>query len=329
MRMKVSMQEPLSARRRAPACTLLALAIVLSLAQMITRASVPRAHAQGQVQRIATTGCPTCPHYGYFVHTATAANSAYDYTILNSAYTNGQPNAVLMVTQVWNDTNTSGVYNPHNIGIWYASVYHAWTIFNEDASSIPVGSEFNVNVVVPGSTGSTGNNAFIQQVATGNIVGDSTVLYNPNTDNNASAIILVTPVYGATAEYENHPIGVWYTGSHWAIFNEDLSAMAPGELFDVMVYPAATGYEALGSAYIFTTSASTNIGDSACRLTPSTNGAMFWLTHNWGTDGVLNDHPSGVEDLYANWEGSTWCIFEEDQTAMPVGLVFNVEVLEF
>jgi hypothetical protein len=49
--------------------------------------------------------CPSCHADGLlpaYVYKASAGNSAGDYTILDNAYTNGQPNEVLMVTSFWN-----------------------------------------------------------------------------------------------------------------------------------------------------------------------------------------------------------------------------------
>lgn len=40
---------------------------------------------------------------------------------------------------------------------------------------------------------------------------------------------------GAIGGYNNHPIGVYYTGTQWAIFNQDLAPMSVGLGFNVMV----------------------------------------------------------------------------------------------
>jgi hypothetical protein len=38
-----------------------------------------------------------------------------------------------------------------------------------------------------------------------------------------------------TGTYPNHATGVYYTGTQWAIFNEDLAAMPLGVPFNVLV----------------------------------------------------------------------------------------------
>jgi hypothetical protein len=75
-----------------------------------------------------------------FIWTATASNSSSDYTVIDNAAINGDPNAFLEVTQVW-----EGTYDTASIGVWYDG--SNWTIFNEDHSAVPVGAMFNVLVV--------------------------------------------------------------------------------------------------------------------------------------------------------------------------------------
>lgn len=72
-----------------------------------------------------------------------------------------------------------------------------------------------------------------------NSVGNWTALNNPVTNNNPNAIVFATPNWnpgGAGGVYDNHPIGVWYTGTRWAIFNEDLAAIPNGASFNVTAY---------------------------------------------------------------------------------------------
>lgn len=81
-----------------------------------------------------------------FTHTASAGNSAGDYTIIDNPATNGKPNAVLTVTHNWNPGGASGVYNVHNFGVFYTST-GKWAVFNEDLTPIPSGASFNIGVV--------------------------------------------------------------------------------------------------------------------------------------------------------------------------------------
>lgn len=66
--------------------------------------------------------------------------------IINSAACNGNPNALLQVTQNWNPGASSGTYNDHNIGVWYNSSNSRWEVYNEDGSALPTNAAFNVGV---------------------------------------------------------------------------------------------------------------------------------------------------------------------------------------
>jgi hypothetical protein len=60
------------------------------------------------------------------------------------------------------------------------------------------------------------------------------VLTIPNTTlaNNSTDILLITHAYGV---YLNKPYGVYWTGSNWGIYIEDLTAMPLGAIFNVLV----------------------------------------------------------------------------------------------
>ena len=40
---------------------------------------------------------------------------------------------------------------------------------------------------------------------------------------------------GQSGVYNDHATGVWYNGSQWAIYNQDLAAMPPGASFNVLI----------------------------------------------------------------------------------------------
>jgi hypothetical protein len=68
-------------------------------------------------------------------------------TYLDDPPTEGNPNAVLVVTQNWNPGGSSGKYNDHPIGVWYNNNRSKWAIFNQDRAAMPVGADFNVAVL--------------------------------------------------------------------------------------------------------------------------------------------------------------------------------------
>jgi hypothetical protein len=103
-----------------------------------------------------------------FVNTATAANISSNWTDIDHPLTNGNPNAIVMVTQNWNPAGVGGTYNDHPIGVWYHSSAQKWAIFNQDQASMPEGAAFNV--VVPPS----GADVFVHTATAGNIASNWT-----------------------------------------------------------------------------------------------------------------------------------------------------------
>jgi hypothetical protein len=168
------------------------------------------------------------PDTSVFVHKATAANSPGDYTIIDHPLTNGHPGAIIFVTPNWNPGGVGVTYNPHPIGVGYLS--GKWFILNEDLADMPVGAAFNVFVPTAGP------GVFVHTATAGNSYSDYTVIDNPLTNGNPNAIVFVTPNAGGTSN--PYPPNVWYTGSKWAISNQDPAAAMPVfATFNVYVVP--------------------------------------------------------------------------------------------
>ena len=81
-----------------------------------------------------------------FVHRAGLVNTAGNYTYLDDRLTNGEPDAVLSVTQNWNPGGGRGVYNDHPVDTVYDAQVERWAIYNRDNVSIPKGAAFNIAV---------------------------------------------------------------------------------------------------------------------------------------------------------------------------------------
>lgn len=85
-----------------------------------------------------------------FVHTASALDVAANSTFLDHPRLNGNPDAIVFVTQNWNPGGgLLGVYNDHAIGVWYHEDREQWGIFNQDLAVMPLGASFNVLVPEP------------------------------------------------------------------------------------------------------------------------------------------------------------------------------------
>jgi hypothetical protein len=81
-----------------------------------------------------------------FVHRSGALNTAGNYTYLDNQLTNGEPDAVLSVTQNWNPGGGGGVYNDHPVGVVYDAKLKKWAVYNLDGDPLPEGAAFNIAV---------------------------------------------------------------------------------------------------------------------------------------------------------------------------------------
>jgi hypothetical protein len=81
-----------------------------------------------------------------FVHYAKLDNTEGNSTYLDNPLTNGEPDALLTVTQDWNPGGGSGVYNDHPIGVLYEVDIRKWAICNRGGAPIPDGAAFNIAV---------------------------------------------------------------------------------------------------------------------------------------------------------------------------------------
>jgi hypothetical protein len=174
-----------------------------------------------------------------FVHTATADNVIANRTVISHPLLDDNPGAIVHVTPNWNPGGTDGTYNDHPIGIYYEN--DRWWIFNQDLAAVPVDADFNV-VVPPSSL------AFVHTATASNVSANNSAITHPLLDGNPNAVAHVTQNWNATGTpgiYNNHPIGVYYTGGGWRIFNQDLAAMPFGADFNISALPVifADGFE--------------------------------------------------------------------------------------
>jgi hypothetical protein len=93
---------------------------------------------------IKVTGAGVGTSTPVFIHKATTTNTSAHVTTISNPYTDGQPNAILIVTHNWSQDN---MYETHPVGVWYNG--SQWTIFHEDMVAMPVGRTFNVMVIKP------------------------------------------------------------------------------------------------------------------------------------------------------------------------------------
>lgn len=247
-----------------------------------------------------------------YTHIATTANSAFDYTDIDNADTNNNPNAIVTVTPNWAPYS---VYDNHPIGVWYHN--GKWSIFNQDGTAIPNHAAFNVYALP--NAGYTG--VFVHTATVSNSAGDFTDINNSASNNQPNNIVLVTPNWAPYSVYDNHPIGVWYHNGKWSIFNQDLTAIPNRASFNVIVLtPNVFGTfihvaNSSNSAFDYT--------DLNSSVTNNNGNAIVFITANWAPYHVYNNHNTGVW-----YHSGKWSIFNQDGSAIPNLAAFNVLAFE-
>lgn len=179
-----------------------------------------------------------------FVHTASGANTSFNVTTLDHPQLNNQPDALPIVTQIWDPAQAgSGVYNNSSIGVWYDVAINRWRVFNQAptvglAPSIPLGAAFNV--LVPNPLFAAGTHAFRTTP-----LGVAVSLYNlshPLLDNTACAHPFVTAVYNPNNVYVPGNLLLSYNDAsagrgNWAIERGDGQQIPAGAAFHVYIDP--------------------------------------------------------------------------------------------
>ena len=149
---------------------------------------------------------------GVFRWSAASSTLNGNLTYITNSLIPAGASAKLLVTPVYDSNN---VYDNYPIGTWWSG--SNWTIFNQKASiaasaPMPANATFNVVSV-------SGSGVFTQVASGSNSAGDYTVISgNSATDGRPNAVLVCSPRWDtSTSVYDNHNIGVYYTGGHWAI----------------------------------------------------------------------------------------------------------------
>jgi hypothetical protein len=230
-----------------------------------------------------------------FTHVATAQNSSLNYTQIDHPLLNGNRDAIALITSSWNPWGGfDGMYNNHQIGIFYSITQHKWYIFNQDLVEMPEGAAFNIYVPPIGA------NAFTHVATADNTDGQVTHIDHPETNSAPHVFTLLTPNWnprGLGGTYNDHATGIRYTDAEAkvSIFNEDLSTIPVGAAFNVLI-PDENTISFLHLATVANSTLNSTMLDH-----PLVNGnpyALIYVTHNWnpggGPSGVDNDQQLGV-----------------------------------
>ncbi len=153
------------------------------------------------------------------------------YTEIDNPLFNGSnPGPYAIMSNYWNPFS---VYNNHNYGFWYDTGSNRRVIYSEDIVDIPENAAFKI--LVSGDA----TNYFTHESDAGNIAGNWTVIDHASLNGNPNATFVFSHYYGingASSQVEiDKVLSAWYTGSNWAIYTEDNSAMPEGIALDIIV----------------------------------------------------------------------------------------------
>ena len=81
-----------------------------------------------------------------FVWRSGSAPAGANGTYLDHPLLNGNPEAIVSVTQNWNPGGGAGVYNDHPVGLAYDAGRGRWLVYNTDGAPMKEGAAFNVVV---------------------------------------------------------------------------------------------------------------------------------------------------------------------------------------
>jgi microsomal dipeptidase-like Zn-dependent dipeptidase len=144
-----------------------------------------------------------------------------------------------------------------------------------------------------------------------NVSYNYTLLDYPGLDNVPDMVVVFIPQNDGTPN--NKPVGVWYTGSKWSIFNQDRQEMPLGVKFKVIFQRPD------GNAFVVTASAANLVNGRVKVDNPNLNGnpqARFIFSQYWNS-GVYNN--SFVEATYTD---GFWYLSNANGQPIPVGAGF-------
>jgi len=174
-----------------------------------------------------------------FVHTTTKANTQGDHTFISSPLTNGKPAAIMQVTQNWNpDGKSTGVYNPHPVGVRYYRAQRKWAIVNEDGAAIPRDAAFNV--LVAGSA-SGGGSVAVARATTTSVAGRATLVSDPAASGKPAALLFVTPDYnpggkGGTTSLSPTSVSYDTPKGVWAVVDENGTPVPLHSAYNLLIF---------------------------------------------------------------------------------------------
>jgi hypothetical protein len=272
----------------------------------------------------------------HFIWTATSSNTIDGFiTEINNDATNGNPDAILFVTPVFNSGGVCGCVDMTDpIAVFYVGGDQKWGIIDSIISpgNIPAGAEFNVLVVQKPSS-----SVFTARATASNVSGNGFTLNQKSTVGKGASLLQVTQNYTPNGkqvpDVNGYAPGVVYglgpSGDQWDIQNLHNSPMPIGAAYNVMVGGATSNG---GKAVLLTGNNANTSGATTYISNKETNGnpnAVVFATPNADPSlnfGAGNPHPTGVG--YATSRSDIEYVFNEDGASMPA-LTYYFNLLVF
>jgi hypothetical protein len=181
----------------------------------------------------AQPGAQTDPTATDIVQHADTSNVDANSTYVDDLLTNGNPDAMLLVTRARGPDN-AGFY-AHEIGVWYDRYRDGgrWAIFNQDRAPMQEGSTFDVALLEEPS-------GFVHRATSANTEGSRTYVDEPQINGKPDAVVSITQNWnpgGGSGVYNDHRVGVSFDAGRgrWTILNEDGAPIPDGAAFNVAV----------------------------------------------------------------------------------------------
>ena len=163
------------------------------------------------------------------------------YTVLSHPDLNGNPEAQVVVSTYYNPNASR---NDKNYGTWYDGTN--WNLFTEGGATIEIGDAFMVAV-----NGGDLTHRYRHVASAASISGNVTIIDHPALNGNPDARFVFMHNWGETGTSANvivdKVLGVWYTGTNWSIYTEDISAFPEDSEYDLIIFDPTLGVSENGS----------------------------------------------------------------------------------
>ncbi len=249
--------------------------------------------------------------FQFIRHFTEASNTINNFSIIDNALTNDNPNVMIMLSSVQGSANTDAV------GVFYFG--GRWRVFNEGLEAMPADVQFNIllkdvtdpKTILHVSEAATFKNPY------------STEIDHPLTNDNPNARLFVTMVWEKFSDYNNHPIGVEYENGKWSILNLDEANLPMNATFNVYVndHDNFSFTHTSSSASIF--SNYTQVNNALSNEMP--DGNILVTAVKQAGIGSTNSKVLGLRYFPVSQQ---WAIVNQDVTAMPEGVSFNMLIAE-